>query len=66
MFQDAELKAFKAELKALLSKYNVSLLVDIEGDTHGIENHFVVSDNAQGGKEFIINHYNNYLSAGDL
>ena len=29
-------KAFKAELKALLKKYDAEIWVDVNGDTHGV------------------------------
>jgi hypothetical protein len=37
-----KLNAFKAELKALLEKYNASIGCNIDGDTHGLMTTMVV------------------------
>lgn len=55
---------FNRDLKALLNKYKVRIGVDIDGDTHGITENFVVIDSA--GNESIINHYSAFVDASDL
>jgi len=55
---------FKRELRELLNKHQVSIGVDVEGDTHGISTNFVVLDN--DGKTHILNHYSSYLDPHDL
>jgi len=58
------IKNFKQDLKELLIKHNVSIGVDIKGDTHGISENFIVIDS--NNKETIINHYSAYIDASDL
>jgi|GEM_PF-6178259 len=57
------LEDFKRELKKLLEKYKATLWVDIEGDTHGISENFMVT---VGKKEEILNHYNSSIDASDI
>jgi hypothetical protein len=38
---------FKAELKALLKKYNASIGCNVEGDTHGLSYEMVVDFGSQ-------------------
>ncbi|MBL4901010.1 MAG: hypothetical protein JKX76_15490 [Colwellia sp.] len=59
-----DLAAFTDDLKKLLDKYNVRLGVDIEGDTHGVTENFVVIDSQHN--EHILNHYSAYVDASDL
>jgi hypothetical protein len=62
---DKHVKDFCKELKALLAKYDLTLEVDIQGDTHGIDSEdFVVSD--RKGKTTIIKPHYSYLDASDL
>lgn len=58
-----KIDSFLNELQALFLKYNVSLGVDIDGDTHGIYENFIVID---GNKEHIINEGSSYLDAYDI
>ena len=55
---------FCKELKILLKKYNATLGVDINGDTHGIDTNFIVQDS--NGKDYILNHYTAYIDHSDL
>ncbi len=65
--RDFNLEAFKAELKAVLLKYDASLSVTIEGDTHGISTFFEVDyHTAHGWDSEVLNEYNTTLSASDL
>lgn len=56
--------AFATELKELLEKYNVSLGVELWGDTHGItsEDFCVLSDN----DKIVLSDYSTYLDSYDL
>ncbi len=40
-----DLDSFKADLKKLLETYDVTLTVDVDGDTHGLSYDFLVSMN---------------------
>jgi len=61
-----QLENFKAELKALLTKYDVNLNVDIQGDTHCLDTNFQVSDNKAPWNDYILGHYVAHVEANDL
>lgn len=42
---DQEIKEFKKELKNLLKKYNASIWVSLDGDTHGVSAEIVIDVN---------------------
>ena len=54
---------FVQELAALLKKYDASLSVDIDGDTHGLITNFEVSI---GGQTRIVGHHVSSIDASDL
>lgn len=54
---------FKAELTALLRKYNATIGVDIEGDTHGLLYNFTVE---LDGKDHLLCEGYRYIDASDL
>jgi hypothetical protein len=56
--------AFRKDLRELLIKYNLTLAVDIDGDTHGITENFIIMDDK--GNQHILNHFSAYLDASDL
>jgi hypothetical protein len=61
-----DLQNFKSELATLLSKYEATLTVNVDGDTHGLSYEFVVDF----GSKDRFNEYklarNAYLDADDL
>lgn len=59
-----DMNDFCRDLHALLSKYNVYIGADVNGDTHGVTTNFVVTD--YHNNTHILNHYSSYLSASDL
>ena len=61
-----KLKEFATELSALLNKYDVSLDVELDGDTHGLSTNFTVADNKHPRKSHILNMYETGIDAGDL
>jgi len=61
-----EIKAFAVELRELLTKYNVSLAVNIEGDTHGMTTDFVVTEKNGYGDDHMLNQYYASVDASDL
>jgi hypothetical protein len=46
-----ELDVFRRELRELLERHNVAVGVRLEGDTHGLDQTFVVAENNGNGKE---------------
>lgn len=54
---------FKADLAALLAKYNATIGVDVDGDTHGLMYDFSVEI---GHKDSVICPGNRYIDASDL
>lgn len=46
-----ELDVFRRELRELLASHNVSIGVNLEGDTHGLDQTFVVTERNGNGKE---------------
>jgi len=56
---------FKKELRQLLIKYGVTIGVDIDGDTHGINTNFIVA-NSNRNETYILNYYSSYLDSYDL
>lgn len=42
MDQSEKTKAFKAELKEVLKKYNAEVWIDLDGDTHGVSSELVI------------------------
>jgi len=56
---------FCKELRALMEKHGIdSLGVEIEGDTHGISEQFVIDDNQN--KTHVIDGFSSYLDKSDL
>ena len=60
---DNEFKEFKAELSALLKKYNACIGVDVQGDTHGLMYDFTVEINR---KDYTLVEGNAYIDVNDL
>ena len=61
----ADLTEFKKELKHLLSKYNVAIGVNIEGDTHNLNCAFIIADTEHGKTLDVI--YNDcFISSCDI
>lgn len=61
-----KLKDFKRELAVLLAKYDATLGVNVEGDTHGLSYEFVVDFGREDRhKEYRLNR-DNYVDAYDL
>jgi hypothetical protein len=61
------IQKFKKELKELLTKHDVNLGVDIDGDTHGIdETNFTVTTNKAPWTEYILCEHEAYIDASDL
>jgi len=56
---------FKNDLRELLKKYNVGIGVDIDGDTHGISENFVICA-SNGDTLEVINEYESYLFSCDF
>lgn len=54
---------FKAELAVLLAKYDATIGVDVDGDTHGLMYDFTVEI---GHKDHVICPGNRYIDASDL
>lgn len=60
------IKEFKEDLRAVLEKHNVTLGVNIDGDTHGIQiEGFVAYDN-KTHEEHVLEEYSPWLDASDL
>ncbi len=60
------LDEFKKDLLHVLEKHDVTLGVDINGDTHGIQiEGFIVTDNATES-DYILEYWSAYLNANDL
>ena len=59
-----ELNAFVNELSELLAKYKVSIGAEITGDTHGVSQAFVVSD--EHGNDHEIKEFESYVDVYDL
>ena len=60
-----ELTDFKKELKQLLNKYSVAIGVNINGDTHGLDYEFVITDTFHGITLEVISS-NCFISSSDL
>jgi hypothetical protein len=65
MASEFELNVFRQELRELLIRHQVSLGVDLEGDTHGLLQTFVVIEDRRGNKEHELSP-GRYLDASDL
>ena len=60
-----DLQAFSKDLHDLMVKHGVTCIgVEIDGDTHGITENFIVTDDKN--KDHTINPYNGYLDLQDL
>lgn len=59
-----DLASFKKDLRDLLTKHKVILAVDIEGDTHGVTENFVVIDSNDTMHTLV--EYSAYLTVSDL
>ena len=64
----ANIDNFKKDLIALMKWHKVSLGVEMEGDTHGVECNFMVfdADDLNCANGYILSHYSNYLDIDDL
>ena len=62
--KDFQINQFKRDLHDLLKKYDISLGVSMEGDTHGVRADFLVIDSNR--REHIIELFANFLSDSDL
>jgi hypothetical protein len=60
---EATLTNFKTELAALLKKYDATLGVDVDGDTHGLMYDFTVEINR---KDYMLRAGYSCLEASDL
>ena len=66
MMNMEKLKDFKSELAALLAKYDATLGVNVDGDTHGLSYEFVVDFGREDRhKEYKLND-GGYIDAYDL
>lgn len=52
------IESFKAELQALLARYNVEIGVDVQGDTWGLQYDFVISRVWSDDLHVLVKHYN--------
>lgn len=59
------IELFKAELQALLSRYNVEIGVDVHGDTCGLQYDFVVSRVCSDNLQVLVKNYS-HIGAADL
>lgn len=57
--------AFRKELRDLLIRHDVSIGVNLEGDTHGLDETFVVIERNGNGKEHELYH-SRYVDQSDL
>lgn len=60
-----DLDEFRKDLKSLLKRYNVELSVDIQGDTHCLNESFIVTDNT-ARLEYTLAEHSFSLSHSDL
>lgn len=63
--QRRDLALFKRELAALMRAHDVSLGCEIEGDTHGISERFVIAD-GHGNELEVVAEFESFLYARDL
>lgn len=60
-----ELDVFRRELRELLERHDVAVGVNLEGDTHGLDQTFVVVEKNGNGKEHELGH-GSYVDQYDL
>ena len=68
MDMETDFDGFRQELRALLAKYNVSIGVEIEGDTHCLSTNFVVESNGSyyERKQVVLDYYTQMINASDI
>ena len=63
---DNKTSEFKLELLLLLEKYDYTIGVRIEGDTHGTHDDFVIENKTTGEIVDVVLNYQSYLDSSDL